>query len=83
MTRSVSIDELEPVLRNLSYPLLRPDAAVELQDVTLVVGARERNLGELVSETGADTYRSPADLAAELAVVAPGVDAEDVPTIDG
>lgn len=66
MTREVKLSRVDEVLNELSYPIPRDDAAVELEDVTLRLADGEANLGELVSETGSDSFSSTEDLHSEL-----------------
>lgn len=73
MVREISRGGLEPVLEELSYPALRPDAAAELSEVTLVLEDDRVNLGAMISETGLDTYHAPEDLLDALDDVLPEV----------
>jgi hypothetical protein len=66
MEREITPDGLEGVLEELSYPTLRPDAAAELKEVTLVLDDEEANLGAMISDTGADSFKTPEDLREEL-----------------
>ncbi|GAB3685142.1 hypothetical protein GCM10028857_15140 [Salinarchaeum chitinilyticum] len=66
MEREITAETLQSVLEELSYPTLRPDAAAELKDVTVVFDDGEANLGALISETGHDSYKTPEALAEEL-----------------
>lgn len=66
MAREVKLSRVDDELEDLSYPIPRDDAAIELDGVTVLLADGEANLGELVSETGSDSYRSPEDLKAEL-----------------
>lgn len=66
MTREVKLSRVDDELDELSYPIPREDAAVELDGVTVLLADGEANLGELVSETGSDSYRSAEDLKTEL-----------------
>lgn len=71
MTREVKLSRVDEVLDELSYPIPRDDAAVELEDVTLLLADGEANLGELVSETGSDAFSSQDDLRSEINNVLP------------
>ncbi|MEM4781892.1 MAG: hypothetical protein QXG03_10075 [Halalkalicoccus sp.] len=71
MAREVKLSRVDGVLEELSYPVPRDDAAVELQDVTVLLADGEANLGELVSETGSDSYQSVDDLQSEVHNVLP------------
>lgn len=75
MTREVGIDQVEGVLADLSYPLMRTDAAVELRDVTVRVDGEAANLGALISETDSDAFRSPDEISTELETVLPAASA--------
>jgi hypothetical protein len=66
MTREVKLSRVDEVLDELTYPIPRDDAAVELEDVTLLLADGEANLGELVSETGSDSFSSTEDLRGEI-----------------
>ena len=66
MTRRVEYAQIEATLDDLTYPVLRADAAADLEDVTLVLAEDETNLGVLVSETDSDAFRSREDLVVEL-----------------
>ncbi len=66
MEREVPVDRIESVIEELSFPVIRSDAAVELADVTIIQGDKRRNLGELVSEADSDTYRSIEELRADI-----------------
>ncbi|WP_440990905.1 hypothetical protein [Haloarchaeobius baliensis] len=66
MTRRVEYAQIEATLDDLTYPVLRDDAAADLEDVTLVLAEDETNLGVLISETDSDAFRSREDLVVEL-----------------
>lgn len=66
MAREVKLSRVDDELDDLSYPIPRDDAAVELEGVTVLLADGEANLGELVSETGSDSYRSAEDLKTEI-----------------
>ncbi|MCL7417178.1 MAG: hypothetical protein M8354_04990 [Halalkalicoccus sp.] len=66
MTREVKLSRVDDELEELSYPISRDDAAVEFEGVTVLLADGEANLGELVSETGSDSYRSAEDLKTEI-----------------
>ena len=66
MAREVKLSQIDDVLDELSYPVPRDDAAVEFEDVTVLLADGEVNLGELVSETGSDTFSSRDDLKTEI-----------------
>ena len=69
MGRTLAYERVEGLLDELSYPLVRSDAAVELADTTLVLPDGEVNLGALISETDSDAFHGVADLDAELEAV--------------
>lgn len=66
MEREITRETLQSVLEELSYPALRPDAAAELRDVTVVFDDGEVNLGAMISETGPDSFKTPDALRDEL-----------------
>lgn len=76
MPREVTRGGLDDELEALSYPALRPDAAVEFREVTLVLDDGEVNLGATISETDPDAFRAPEEVLAALEDVL----AEDRPT---
>jgi hypothetical protein len=66
MAREVKLSRVDEVLDALSYPIPRDDAAIELEEVTVLLADGEANLGELVSETGSDAFSSRDDLKTEI-----------------
>lgn len=66
MSREVKLSRVDGVLDELSYPIPRDDAAIELEGVTVLLADGEANLGELVSETGSDSFTSREDLKSEI-----------------
>jgi len=74
--REIEPEELTVVLRELSYPAFRPDAAAALSDVTVLDGDEALNLGSIVSRTGRDAYRDPDEL---LAAVTSRLESSDLP----
>ncbi len=66
MTREVKLSRVETELATLSYPVTRDDAATELDDVTVLFADGETNLGEVVSETGSDSFESVGELESEV-----------------
>jgi hypothetical protein len=66
MGRQVTLKQVDTVLADLSYPVMRTDAATEFDDVALRVDGREENLGRLVSETHSDAFGSEREVEAEL-----------------
>ncbi|MCO8244429.1 MULTISPECIES: hypothetical protein [unclassified Haladaptatus] len=71
MAQRVKYNRVETVFRELSYPIPRDDAAVELEETILVLAEGERNLGELIAETDQSEYESARDLEAEINNVLP------------
>lgn len=71
MAHEVKMSQLADELDELSYPIARDDAAVELEGVTVLLADGEANLGELVSETGSDSFTSREDLESEIHNVLP------------
>jgi len=85
MGRQVTLDQVETALDELSYPVMRTDAAREFEDTTLRLPEGEENLGKLLSETHSDSFDSVAEVETELREVLPAeVAAESVGTdVDG
>ncbi|NHN47673.1 hypothetical protein G9464_08690 [Halostella sp. JP-L12] len=77
MPQQIDLAAVEAALEDLSYPVLRPDAATEFAHCTLVLDDGEANLGQLISETDSDAFDSAAALRTELdeALAKDGVDA--------
>lgn len=71
MTEQIKLSRVEPRLEELSYPVTRDDAAMELSEVTVLLADGEENLGALVSEVGSDSFSSATDLMDELQNVMP------------
>ncbi|WP_423745894.1 hypothetical protein V5735_08080 (plasmid) [Haladaptatus sp. SPP-AMP-3] len=71
MTQRVKYNRVESVLRELSYPILREDAAIELDETTLVLAEGEENLGGLIAQTDQEEYESARDLETEVNNVLP------------
>ncbi|WP_435179733.1 hypothetical protein [Halorussus sp. AFM4] len=66
MAREVKLSRVEKVLGELSYPVDRETAAGEFEDVTLLLADGERNLGELISETGDEEFDSVDELQSSI-----------------
>ncbi|WP_227355462.1 DUF5789 family protein [Haladaptatus salinisoli] len=66
MAREVKLNHVESVLRELSYPISREDAAERFDDVTLVLAEGEKNLGEHVSQMSDAEFESADDLENEV-----------------
>lgn len=71
MDQTVKLSRVQTVLLELEYPITRNDAAVEFEDITVLLADGEANLGKLVSETGSDTFGSMDELEGELFSVLP------------
>lgn len=57
---------IDAAIQGLSYPIMRTDAAVELQNVRIECLDEAVSLGEFVSDTNEDWFDSAADLYAAL-----------------
>ncbi len=66
MGRNVHLNDIEPVLEELDYPVSRDAVADQCDDVTLVLADGEENLGDLVAGSGADEFSSTDDLQSEV-----------------
>ena len=66
MGRDVHLNDIEPVLEELEYPISRESVAERCDDVTLVLADGEENLGDLVAESGGDEFSSMDDLENEI-----------------
>ncbi|QSW98274.1 DUF5789 family protein [Haloterrigena alkaliphila] len=66
MGRDVHLNDIEPVLEELDYPIARDAAAERYDDVTLILAEGEQNLGDLVAESGGDEFSSVDDLESEV-----------------
>lgn len=66
MEGEVRLADAGELLGELEYPIDRDRAAAAVSDVTLVLADGERNLGELISETGTESFSSPDDIVSEL-----------------
>ncbi|WP_312911403.1 hypothetical protein [Natronosalvus caseinilyticus] len=62
----VKLSRVEHALSELSYPITRADAAVELNDVTLLLADGEANLGSLIEDTHSEEYDSADQLEDSL-----------------
>lgn len=71
MGREVKLSRVDAVLEGLSYPISRSDAASRLAGTTVRLADGTIDLGDLVEETGSETYRSVDDLGSELFNVLP------------
>ena len=71
MAHTVKLSHVGDELENLSYPITRNTAATELSDVTVTFADGQANLGEIVSDTGSDSFGSSDELESELYNVLP------------
>jgi hypothetical protein len=66
MDRELKLNQLEPALEELDYPVT-PDAVVAAYgDVTLVLADGETTLGRVVGDANVDQFESAEDLASEV-----------------
>lgn len=66
IARRVKLGELETVLADLDYPVSREAAVDAFDDVILVLAEGEQHLGDLLAESGDDTFESMGDLEEEV-----------------
>lgn len=68
MADEFDMDRVRSAVNDLSYPIMRTDAAVELHSVTLGSGEDDNSqtLGTIVSEMDADVFDSPEAVLDEL-----------------
>jgi hypothetical protein len=59
----VTPELIDRQLDDLRYPVTRAETAAALADTDVVVDGDERNLGRLVSRTGADAFGGPEEVA--------------------
>lgn len=71
MCPEVKLSRVDATLEDLEYPIDADEAAVELEDVTLLLADGERNLGELIDRTNSGRFESVDDLESELHNVLP------------
>lgn len=71
MTDRVKIARVTSVLKEIEYPVGREAAAAAFDDTTLILADGEADLGELIGETGRDSFDSADDLTTELHNVVP------------
>lgn len=71
MGREVKLSRVDSVLEGLTYPISRSDAASQLAGTTVRLADGTVDLGELIDETGSETYDSVDDLGSELFNVLP------------
>ncbi|RDI70584.1 DUF5789 family protein [Halopelagius longus] len=66
MTENVKLSRVEPRLEELSYPISRSDAAAECSDVELQLADGEVNLGDVIADTGSESFGGSGELYEEL-----------------
>lgn len=71
MERRIQFRDVTTVLDAVEYPVERGAAAEAVSDVMLVLADGEAPLGELIADTEAETFESPADIESELHNVLP------------
>lgn len=71
MAHEIRFSDCLSHLETIDYPTARSDAADEFSDVTVLLADGERNLGDLVAQTGSETFDSADDLESELHNVLP------------
>ncbi len=71
MGETVKLSRVKDRLADLSYPVHRDDAAVQLHEVTLTFADGEANLGALIDDTNPDAFDDPDDLFDALQNVLP------------
>ena len=71
MMESVKIARVKTALETLDYPATRTAAAAAFDGTTLEMADGKANLGELISDTGRESFDSADDLTTELHNVVP------------
>lgn len=71
MSNQTSSDWIVPVVEDLSYPIMRTDAAVALDGVDVHGPEGQQSLGRLVSDLDADMFESPETMIEQLEEVLP------------
>ena len=66
MDRELKLNELEPALEALDYPVTPESVVREYGDVTLVLADGETTLGRVVADANVDEFASAEDLATEV-----------------
>ncbi len=66
MAQRVPFEQVESVISEHSYPMIRSDAAVEFAETIIVENGKEYNLGEVISDADSDTYPSPEVLLEDI-----------------
>jgi len=62
MGRTVKLNQLDLVLAELDYPVSRETAVEAFDDVTLSLAEGEENMGDVIGQSGDDTFDSADDL---------------------
>ncbi len=71
MGETIKLSRVQNRLAELSYPVHRDEAAVQLHEVTITFADGQANLGELVDDTNPDAFDDPGDLFDALQNVLP------------
>ena len=71
MSREVKLSRLETVLDEFEYPCDRAAAVSAGRDVTLVLADGTENLGEVLSDSSADSFASADEVRSELMSLLP------------
>ncbi|QCJ48053.1 MULTISPECIES: DUF5789 family protein [Haloprofundus] len=71
MSETIKLSRVDTAFERLSYPVARDEAVAEYADTTVALADGEANLGELVSETRSERFRSSEELSEELYNVLP------------
>lgn len=71
MRSEVELNQVGTVLDELTYPVSRSEARDRLAGTTLVLADGEADLGDLVGETGSNSFESADDVESELHNVLP------------
>jgi len=71
MAQRVKYSRVGTVLGELTYPIPRDNAAIELDETMLVLAEGEENLGGLIAQTDQAEYESAHDLETEINNVLP------------
>ncbi|MEF8820156.1 MAG: hypothetical protein V5A82_11265 [Haloferacaceae archaeon] len=66
MDRELKLNQLEPALAELDYPVTPAAVARKHGDVTLVLADGETTLGRVVADANVDRFESAEDLATEV-----------------
>lgn len=66
MDRELKLNQLEPALQELDYPITPDAVAREYGDVTLVLADGETTLGRVVADANVDQFADAADLTSQV-----------------